>query len=100
MHGSNTKKNDMRCCGNKYFRLWCVYCVPRTLHGTQYTHHSLKYLLPQHRISYNDEFFWSNPQYCSFSMAEHKFPDDGPIVPKYVGANIEILTVHFNILCV
>jgi len=27
-----------------------------TLHGTQYTHHSLKYSLPQHRISYNDVF--------------------------------------------
>jgi len=25
-----------------------------SLHGTQYTHHSLKYLLPQRRISYND----------------------------------------------
>jgi hypothetical protein len=30
----------LRCCGNKYFRLWCVYCVPfsvrrsRTLKGT------------------------------------------------------------------
>jgi len=24
----------------------------RKLHGTQYTHHSLKYLLPQHRKSY------------------------------------------------
>jgi len=28
----------------------------RTQHGTQYTHHSLKYLLPQRRISYNDVF--------------------------------------------
>jgi hypothetical protein len=26
----------------------------RTLHGRQYTHHSLKYLLPQHRTPYND----------------------------------------------
>jgi len=25
-----------------------------TQHGTQYTHLSLKYLLPQRRISYND----------------------------------------------
>jgi len=24
------------------------------VHGTQYTYHSLEYLLPQHRISYND----------------------------------------------
>jgi len=28
----------------------------RTLHGTHYTHHSLKYLLPQHRKSYKDVF--------------------------------------------
>ena len=27
------------------------------LHGTQYTHHNLKYLLPQRRISYNDVYF-------------------------------------------
>jgi len=26
----------------------------RTLHGTQYTHHNLKYMLPQHCITYND----------------------------------------------
>ena len=30
-------------------------CSP-TLHGTQYTNHSLKYLLPQHRKSHNDVF--------------------------------------------
>jgi len=29
----------------------------RTLHGMQYTHHSLKYLLPQCRISCNNVFF-------------------------------------------
>jgi hypothetical protein len=28
--------------------------------GTQYTHHSLKYLLPQHRKSYNDIFLLIN----------------------------------------
>ena len=33
--------------------LRAVLCV-RTQQGTQYTHHSLKYLLPQRRISYND----------------------------------------------
>ena len=31
-----------------------------TLHGTQYIYHSLKYLLPQHRISYNDVFLLIN----------------------------------------
>ena len=34
-------------------------CI-RTLHDTQYTHHSLKYLLPQHRTSYNDVFLLIN----------------------------------------
>ena len=59
--------------------------------GTQYTHHSLKYLLPQRRMSYNDVFFyWSIPQYCNFSKAQHTLPEDGPIGPKHVGANIEI----------
>ena len=32
----------------------CRVVCSRTLNGTQYTHHSLKYLLPQRRISYND----------------------------------------------
>jgi hypothetical protein len=31
--------------------------VRRTLRGMQYTHHSLKYLLPQRRISYSDVYF-------------------------------------------
>jgi len=28
----------------------------RTLHDTQYTHHNLKHLLPQHCITYNDVY--------------------------------------------
>ena len=32
----------------------CATGQSHTQHGTQYTHHSLKYLLPQRRISYND----------------------------------------------
>ena len=39
--------------------------------------------------------------WCSFSKAQHKLPDDGPIGPKHVGAkHRDILTVRFNILCV
>ena len=40
----------------------CVYWVlcsvqmSRTLHSTQYTHHNLKHMLPQHFITYNDVF--------------------------------------------
>jgi hypothetical protein len=78
-----TKNTSLYDCGNKYFRLWCVcyvYCVlcsvrlSHILHSTQYTSqpeilvcdsvahytahstHTLKYLLPQHRKSYNDVF--------------------------------------------
>ena len=47
----NTSLYDMRRCGNNY---------SRTLHGTQYTHHSLKYLLPQRRISCDDVFLLIN----------------------------------------
>jgi len=45
---------DMRRCGNNYFRLWCVYCVPCCVQSYTIRHavHSLKYLLTQRRISY------------------------------------------------
>ena len=33
---------------------------PRTLHGTQYTHHSLKHMSPQHCKTYNDVFLLIN----------------------------------------
>ena len=72
-------------------RVVCDCHSTRTLHGTQYTHHNLKYLLPQHRISYNDVFLLiSCTKNCSFSKAQHNLPEDGPIGPKYEGANIEI----------
>jgi len=29
-------------------------------------------------------------QYCGFSKAQHTLPEDGPIGPKHVGANIGI----------
>jgi len=67
----------------------CRVVCDGTLHGTLYTHHSLKYL-PQHRKSYKDVFFWSNPHYCNFSKAQHMLPEDGPIGSKHVGANTEI----------
>jgi len=35
-------------------------------------------------------FYWSAPHYFRFSKAQHKLPEDGPIGPKRVGANIEI----------
>jgi len=31
-----------------------VVCLRRTLHGTQYTHHSLKHMLPQYCTTYDD----------------------------------------------
>ena len=42
----------MQYCGS----MWCVYwvlCSVR-LHGTQYTHHNKKHMLPQHCKTYND----------------------------------------------
>ena len=63
----------------------------RTLHGIQYTHHSLKYSLPQRRKSYNDVFLLINStKNCSFSKVQHKLPEDGPGEPKHVGASIEV----------
>jgi len=39
----------------------CIACrVVCTQHGTQYTHHNLKYLLPQCCISYNDVLSLTN----------------------------------------
>jgi hypothetical protein len=35
---------------------WVVIGTSCTLQGTQYTHHYLKYMLPQHCITYNDVF--------------------------------------------
>ena len=67
--------------------LCSVYCVP---YNTQYTHHSLKYLSLQRRMSYNDVFLLINSQYCSFSKAQYTLPEGGPIGPKHVAANTEI----------
>ena len=33
-------------------------------------------------------------QYCSFSKAQHTLPEDGPIGPKHVGANLEIFELY------
>ena len=35
-------------------------------------------------------FYWSIPQYCSFSKAQYTLPEDGPIGPKHLGAKKEI----------
>jgi hypothetical protein len=32
----------------------CGVCTVCVLHGTQYIHHNLKHMLPQHCITYND----------------------------------------------
>jgi hypothetical protein len=38
------------------WQVFLLYRLSRTLHGTQYTHHSLKHMLPQHCDTYNDVF--------------------------------------------
>jgi len=45
-------------------------------------------------------FHWSVPQYCSFSKAQHTFPEDGQIEPKHVGANNEIFLLYILTFCV
>jgi hypothetical protein len=93
------------------FRLLRVYGLPRsvrvcteyraaysrTLHGTQYTHHNLKHMLPQHCKTYNDVSLLSFLQKCNFSQTQRKLPEDGPSGPKHVGANIRYFNVNFNI---
>ena len=54
------------------------------LHGTQYTHHNLKHMLPQHCNTYNDVFYWLFLQKYNFSQAQCKLPEDGPSGPKHV----------------
>jgi len=48
----------MQCCGSMFQVVVCVLgAVQRATHmphGTQYTHHNLKHMLPQHCITYND----------------------------------------------
>ena len=83
----------MQFCGRMWFVYW-VLCSG--LHGTQYTHH----MLPQHCITYKDVFYWLIIQKCNFSQAQCKRPEDGPVGPKLVGANIRYFNVNFNILYV
>jgi len=69
------------------------------LQGTQYTHHNLKYMLPQHCITYMC-LYWLFLQRCNFSQAQCKLPEDGTNGSKHVGANIRYFKVNFNILYV
>jgi hypothetical protein len=64
--------------------------LSRTLHGTQYTHHNLKHMLPQHCNTLTMYFYWLSLQKYNFSKAQRKLPKEGPEGPKHVGANAEI----------
>jgi len=76
--------------------LYYVPCsVSRTLHGTRYTHHNLKYMLPQHCITHNDVSLL-----IISSQVKCKLPEDGPNGPKHVEAIIRYFNVNFNILYV
>ena len=68
------------------------------LHGTQYTHHKLKHMLPQHYITYTVYLYWLFLQKCNFNQAQCKLPEDGPNGAKHLGANIKYFNVNFNIL--
>jgi hypothetical protein len=61
MVGSADEKRDIYCSFQSNWKSCeIVEHLCRTLQGTQQTHHSLKYLLPQHRKSYNDVFLLIN----------------------------------------
>jgi hypothetical protein len=67
--------------------IWLYVCVSSAVHGTRYTHYSLKHMLPQHCKTCNDVFLLIILQKCNFSKDQRKFPEDGPDRPKHVGAN-------------
>ena len=75
-----------------------VCSVRRTLHTTQYTHHNLKHMLPQHCKIITMYFYWLILQKCNFSQAQRELPEDGPGGPKHVAADIRYFNVNFNIL--
>ena len=80
----------------------CTECraACHTLSGTQYTHHNLKHMLPQHCETYEDVFSLINSTNFNFSQAQYKLPEYGPGGPKHVGANVGHFNVNFNNLCV
>ena len=83
----------MQCCGS----MWCVYWVLCSVrhHGTQYTPHSLKHFhhnIAEHITMY---FYRLIPQNCNFSKAQHTLPEDGPIGPKHVEANMRYFNCTF-----
>jgi len=44
-----------------YASSYCIwFACNSAAHGTQYTHHNLKYMLPQHCTTYNDVFLLIN----------------------------------------
>jgi len=46
---------------NAFQVVMCVLSAgQRTLHSTQYTHHNLKNILPQHFVTHNDVFLLTN----------------------------------------
>jgi hypothetical protein len=58
----NTSLKLLLCSGNMCFSLWCCVCTGcctacDTPHSTQYTHYSLKYILPLYSNNFNDVFF-------------------------------------------
>jgi hypothetical protein len=79
-----------------HYTAHCTHSSP-TLHSTHYTQQSHT----THTTAWNTcchntanhitmYFYSSIPQYCGFSKAQHKLPEDGPKGAKHVGANIEI----------
>jgi hypothetical protein len=76
-------------------------CVLSTLHGTQYTHHNLKHMLPQHCSTYNDVFLLIN---STESVTSARLSVSSlRMVQKdlnILGANVKGHAVHLSLLFV
>ena len=79
--------------------MWCVYCVlySCTAHSTHNT--TWKTCCHNTALLITMYLYWLFLQKGKFSQAQRELPEDGPNVPKHVGANIRHFNVNFNISC-
>jgi len=61
-------------------------------HYSAHCKHTTAWNICCHNAAYHTTmyFYWSITRLCSFSKAQSKLLEDGPIGPERVGANIEI----------
>ena len=87
-------------CSYMFRSMYCVPCSvwPSVAHYTARSTHITAWNTCCHNAACHITmyFYWSIPQYYSFSKAQHMLPEDDPIGPKYVGANRDILNVRLT----